>query len=323
MLQRLISSLAGAGLLLAGCSHSPPSQHGVRIALTSTMDVAPFYLANDMGYFAAAGIDIPNGRIIIAKSDGESVSLLTGGQVDIAFSSYPPFFVAQSNAGADLKLIADGSSAAPNTSVLLADKNSPVKRIGDLAGKRIAITGRNTMAQLLTASRLHDFGVDPKGIQWVEMGPDQMGPALQRGEVDAAYMTEPYLSQAEKVLGSVQLLDTAAGPTADMPVTGYGTTKKYWEANQDLVTQFQLAMRRASQEATANPSILRQLLQRHLRIDDETMNLSSLHLPTYQFSLGPARIERALALLKNWGDTPLKQNVDVAAMIVRVRVVDA
>ena len=51
-----------------------------------------------------------------------------------------------------------------------------------------------------------------------------MGAALAARRVDAAFLIEPYLTQAETRAGDVPLFDIDQGATQDFPLTGYVVT---------------------------------------------------------------------------------------------------
>jgi NitT/TauT family transport system substrate-binding protein len=110
----------------------------IAVSVMPTIDLAPFHLAVKKGYFAALGLEVTFAN---APSGQASLAKLIGGDVDIAYSSYTPFFVAQSQRAADLRFVAEASAAGPNTTVVVTLPNSPIKSVRDLAGKRIAVTG--------------------------------------------------------------------------------------------------------------------------------------------------------------------------------------
>jgi hypothetical protein len=51
-----------------------------------------------------------------------------------------------------------------------------------------------------------------------------MAAALRNGEVDAAWMVEPFITHAEKELGARILADGTRGATLDFPVSGYASS---------------------------------------------------------------------------------------------------
>jgi NitT/TauT family transport system substrate-binding protein len=259
----LFAALTGCGLLGGNdnsSSNNASSSGGLekpnlKISVMTTTDLAPFWLAVKNNYFKEAGFTFdPAKDVVTSKSGGESVSKLTSKEVDIAYSSYTPFFVAQSKKVADIKLVSDASSAGPGATEVVAMPNSTVKSIKDMAGKKVAVTARNTISDLLVMSTLKTNGVDWKTIQWVEIPFPSTPEALSKGQVDAAFLTEPFLAQAQKVYGAVPVFDTATGPTANMPTAGYGANADFVKNNPKTLAAWQKVMQRATDEAKADRS---------------------------------------------------------------------
>ena len=101
----LASTLTGCSLL-GGSDEGSDSSSGsngkleqskITVSIMKTTDLAPFHLAVKEGYFKDEGLDV---KFVDAKSSDESVNKLIAGDVDIAYSSYPPFFLAESKKAA-------------------------------------------------------------------------------------------------------------------------------------------------------------------------------------------------------------------------------
>jgi NitT/TauT family transport system substrate-binding protein len=317
----LFTAVTGCGLL-GGSDNSSSSnasdgkleKPNLKISVMTTTDLAPFWLAVKNGYFKDAGFTFdPTKDVVTAKSGGESVSKLTSKEVDIAYSSYTPFFVAKAKGVADIKLVADASSAGPGATEVIAMPNGPIKSIKDMAGKRVAVTARNTISDLLVMSTLKTNGVDWKTIQWVEIPFPSTADALSKGQVDAAFMTEPFLAQAQKVYGEVPIFDTATGPTANMPTAGFGANADFVKNNPKTLAAWQKVMERATNEAKQDRSKVEQLLTEFAKIDADTAKLSTLL--SFSSTLDATRIQRVPDLMLEFG--VIKDKIDVASMIAK------
>jgi NitT/TauT family transport system substrate-binding protein len=311
-------TLAGCGLLgddssgqgSSTRSAGSPEKAKIKVAILPTMDTVPLYLAMDSGYFAKEGLEVTP---VAAASGADCVAKLVAGDVDFAFSSYTPFFSARAKGVADLKLVADATSAAPGNAVVVTMPNSPVKSIRDIAGRRVAITAKFTMTHLLVESQLKVNGVDSSTVQYAEMPFPQMADKLAKGQIDAAFLTEPFLQQAAKSVGAYRLFDTATGPTADIPLTGYGATGKFVNGNRRTVEAVQRAMRRATDEAHGDRTKVDPLLEKIAKVDPDTAHLAVL--TNFVSSLDPVRIQRVVDLMVEF--KALDKKFDVADMIVR------
>jgi NitT/TauT family transport system substrate-binding protein len=275
----------------------------------STIDTAPFQLAIKSGYFKQEGLNV---EVVNAASGQASLQKLISGEVDIAYSSYTPFFIAKSQGAADIRFVADASSAAPKSTEVVAMPNSSVKGVQDLAGKRIAVTDVNTIGDTLIKSVMRDNHVDYSGVKWVPLSFPQIAPAVKNGDVDAGFLTEPFITQAAKTVGAVPIIDTATGSTEDFPTAGYGSLGKFTDANPKTVAAFQRAMRKATDDA-ADRSKIEPLMVEFAKVDPDTASLTTLL--TFQSTLDPRRLQRVPDLLQQFGTIP--QHIDVTPMIAR------
>ena len=96
------------------------------------------------------------------------------------------------------KVVASGALYVPKspTSALVAPRGSSIKRPRDLVGKTILIDGPNTIAHIGVLTWLKRGGVskDDVKINFVPF-PDMLA-SLGKGDVDAAFVPEPYITQA-------------------------------------------------------------------------------------------------------------------------------
>jgi len=309
-----------AATALTGCSalgsdSSNASSNGgglekskIKVSIMPTTDLAPFWLAQDSGLFKAEGLEVEQ---VVAKSGQESMTKAISGEVDIALSTYTPFFVAKSTGAADVQLVADGTSVNAKSNAIVTVPNSPVKTVNDLQGKRIAITAKNTASDILTKSVMKDHGVDYSKVNWVPIQLPNMAQALKDNQVDAAYMPEPQLSQAAKLVGATPVIDINTGATQDFPLTGYGSTTKWVQSNPKTLAAFQRAMKKATSEALNDRSKVEPLLVKYAKIDEDTAKL--LTLPGYGSTLDARRLQRVPDLLLQMG--VINSKVDAAPMI--------
>ncbi|WP_159447689.1 ABC transporter substrate-binding protein [Streptoalloteichus hindustanus] len=306
--------------MLGGSTNTGPGAAGDRglerdkvvVGALPVADVAPLHLARERGYFSAAGLEV---EIRPVPSGPEAVTLLLGGGIDIAFSTYPPFYTATAKGTGKLRIVAEALAAKAGTAVLMAAPNSPVRQPGDLTGRKVAVTSTGSISDVsvMAAARMH--GVDPASISFVPMPFPNMETAMQQGSVDAALLAEPFVTKASKNIGAREVFDTATGPTAGLPLSGYGARADFVDRNPKVVAAFQRALARAQAEAEADRSLVEAQLQKFAGIDGETARL--MKLGSYPTSLEPSRLQRVPNLLFEFG--VLKQQVEAKDLIVQPR----
>jgi NitT/TauT family transport system substrate-binding protein len=315
----LLASVAGCGLLGGSGGDSPGGaarpngsveKAKIRVGGLPVVDMGPFYLAIENGYFKAEGLEVVP---VVMSSGKASIDGLLSGDLDISMGSYPAALQVQSKKVADLKIIAEALAARPGHLVLGAPPYSPVKKMQDVAGRRVAVTAKNTMCDLAPKAVLESHSVDFSRIQWIEMGFPEMIPAMQRGDVDAACLVEPWVTTAAKQIGAVPLVDGASGPTANMPMAGYVVAAgagKFGSTNPNTIAAFQRGLARAALEAQ-DRSKVEPVLIKNVKIDEETAEIMTI--ATYSTSLDARRVQRVADLMEHFG--VIKEHLDVSKMI--------
>ena len=308
-------ALMGAGGCgLVGRSRSADGGNGqvekahLRVGALPVNDLAPLHLAVRNGYFQQEGLTV---EIVTAPDGSAALNSTIGGDYDITYSSYVPFFQAQAKGVAQLKIVADCSSAAPNTTVAMTSPGSKIRKPQDLSGKTIAISGMNTISELLIKATLQAYGVNPDKVKLVPIPFINMPSALAQERVDAALLTEPFITLAARDSGAVPVVDTDTGPLTDLPLTGYGATAQFCDQNPKTVAAFQRVMDRAVAESQ-DRSKIEPLLPDFAKIDKETASI--ITLLKFNSRADATRLQRVPRLMKEFGF--INTDLDVASMIV-------
>jgi NitT/TauT family transport system substrate-binding protein len=80
---------------------------------------------------------------------------------------------------------------------MMVHKNSTIRAIKDLSGKKIAIPNRFSNQWLIVVKALKDKGIILRNVAIVEMPPPDMPAALFSRSVDAVISGEPFMAQSE------------------------------------------------------------------------------------------------------------------------------
>lgn len=126
------------------------------------------------------------------------------GSIDFGTVGEAPPIFAQA-AGADLVYVAN-QPPAPAAEAIVVPKDSALKTVADLRGKKVALNkGSNVHYLLLRA--LEQAGVPYADVNVVFLPPADARAAFERGAVDAWVIWDPFLAAAEKQLGVKVLAD--------------------------------------------------------------------------------------------------------------------
>lgn len=316
----LLTSVAGCGLL-GGSSETPAAEKPangklekskITLGVLPIVDVASVHVAIKKGYFKDEGLDVD---LKVIQGGAAAIPGLINGDLDMSFGNWVSFFFAESKETAKavdgLKLVSDGYQAKPDMFLIVAGKDSPLKSPKDLAGKTIAINTFRNIAELTAKATLEANDVDPNTVTFKEFAFPDMQAAIENKTVDAAFMVEPFITRAQRAIGSVTVLDAASGPTDNIPVAGYATSGKFAKENPNTVAAFQRAMAKGQKDASDRATV-EPLLQEYAKVDKETASL--VHFGEFPTTLDATRLQRVATLMKTYG--LLEKEMDVKPMLI-------
>lgn len=129
---------------------------------------------------------------------------LNVGAVDVGYVGEAPPIFAQA-AGA--KFVYFGyDPAAPRAEAILVTKDSPIKSVADLKGKKVALNKGSNVHYLLV-KQLEKNGLKLSDIQPVYLAPADGRAAFESKNVDAWVIWDPFQAAAEKATGARVLAD--------------------------------------------------------------------------------------------------------------------
>jgi sulfonate transport system substrate-binding protein len=192
-----------------------------------------------------------NGVLALAKAQGALEKRLAPKGVEISwaeFSSGPPLLEALGAGGLDFGPTGDvpplfaqaaggnlvyvgvyqGSAAG---SAILVHKDSPLKTLGDLKGKRLAFK-RGSSAHNFTVKALRRGGLKIEDVEAVDLTPPDAAAAFKTGAIDAWAIWDPYFAVAEQD-PDARVLTTADGIVESWSY--YLGNTDFTEHNQDIV----------------------------------------------------------------------------------------
>jgi NitT/TauT family transport system substrate-binding protein len=166
--------------------------------------------------------------------------------------------------GLPLRILRENNRAGPQGIYALPD--SGIDKPEDLAGKRIAVNSLRNVQELTARAVLQAHGVDPSSLKFLELEPPEMQDALEQGNVDAAWLVEPFLTQATKTAHAKRIVGAFVGPTKNLPLNGRTTTEKFVKENPNTAAAFVRAMDAAMRKAVAQPKAVDQIIPTYTEI---------------------------------------------------------
>jgi NitT/TauT family transport system substrate-binding protein len=241
-------SLLAAALFAATTFALPawaaPETPKLRVSTIPIAGQVPIFAAQKLGYFAEAGLEV---EISFADGGAQAVPLLVQGSLQLAVAPITSVALANQQ-GFNLKLVPptlDEKSAAPGQTVLLARNDGSVKTATDLKGKRVGVNTINSVNWMYARAFLAANGVGPDEATYVEIPFPSMGDALQRGDLDAVVMVQPFhhisVTSGKATAVGYPFVDVQPG----MHIASYAGDAKWLDANPETVKAFTDAMKKA------------------------------------------------------------------------------
>ncbi|MGH3947854.1 MAG: ABC transporter substrate-binding protein [Pseudonocardiaceae bacterium] len=310
-----VTMVAVLATTVAGCSWPGtadpagkivPELTELRVGVTKAIDTVPLRLATQKGVFARAGLDL---ELVEQPNQQRSLDALDSGEVAVAFAGNIALFK-KAAAGRQLQLQGEAYISGPNTMALVTLPGVGYDDPSEESEPTIAVEPDDDLGVLTTRSRLATEGIDPDRIIFARMSFTEMMTALSDHRVDAAWLTEPLISRAQKEYGARIVADTARGAMLNFPMSSYAARMDFASANPKTFTLFRTLLRRA-QRLASDPSVVRGVLPTYAALDETSAALVALG--TYPTALNSVRLQRVADLLHNSG--VLAERLDVRSMV--------
>lgn len=167
-------------------------------------------------------------------SGAKAITAMASGAVDITMAGSSPIASAASK-GLDIELIWIMENIADAEALVVSDK-SGITSPSDLKGKRIAVPFVSTTHYHMLFA-LSQFGLSQEDVKLINMQPNSIMAAWERGDIDGAFIWDPALARIKQdghVLISSKQLSAWGRPTFD----GVIANKSFTKDNEEFVVKF-------------------------------------------------------------------------------------
>jgi ABC-type nitrate/sulfonate/bicarbonate transport system substrate-binding protein len=224
-------------------------------------------VAMRQGFFEKEGVNV---EVKFVSSGSEIPAGMAGGTIPIAVASWtnPMAMVANGIPARVLAQTADISA----TQQMVVRPQSNIATPKDLEGKKVALT-RIGLVMSILEKMCKDYGCDVSKITLVNMAPQDIVLAFQRGEVDAIQTWEPWATYATQQGGKILLSATQSfvvGKEGQHRIDGiyaavFGRTD-FVEKNPKTVQAVLRAMKNAADWTQANQEKAAEIIGREIDI---------------------------------------------------------
>lgn len=261
----LLSLLLIATVLLNACGVGPQAaqEKKLKLGLLPILDVLPFYIAQDKGYFEAEGLQV---ELVPVKSAQERDALIQAGEIDGQLNDLIST-VLLNRENSQVKIVAKARKAYPDSPQfrIVAAPGVTVSNPNDLAKVPIGIS-QNSVIEYMNDRLLVDWGLpaDQIVIEEVSAIPARFE-MLMNGQLKAALLPDP-MGQAAIAGGATLVIDDSKIPQYSQSVLSFSTAAL--ENKPEAVRAFLRAWNKAVADLNKDPNTYRNVLIEKTRVPE-------------------------------------------------------
>jgi NitT/TauT family transport system substrate-binding protein len=254
MLRRHLLAASAAILPLPAFAQGSP----IRMTIATGVDpsFAPYYVGREGGFFQRNGLDV---TVNTGPSGSAMIAFLVGNQINSAYGAEQAG-VSAHLVDPNVVAVAEGTALLRWISVL----GRNVASMDDLKGKRVGVA-RGTGSETFWLSVVSKLNLNPADYTIVNVEAPEMVAALERGNIDAFAVWEPWPTRAMRAIPGTRIL---VSNEQIQIVRNFVYMNKGWaEQNAEATRRLMLSLIQAQEFIAANPAEAAAQVARFLRQD--------------------------------------------------------
>lgn len=308
-------TFAALAVLAAGCTTTnaqagaaSPEKASIVIGAVPSADSAGLYIAEQQGFFTAAGLHV---KIVPIVSAEVAVGGQLRGSYDVTLGNYVSYIEADAEQHADLRIIAEGSLIQPGNQEIATLPGSKISTLAGLRKATLAVNVLNNIGTILIGSALQEYGLRLSDVRLKAVPFPLMIAALKDHQVDAAWLPEPFLSSAGQQIGATGIHDLDQGGNTGFPIIGYAVTRTWQEKYPRTAAAFRRALERGQALADTSRAAVERSIRTFVGVPPQTAALMTL--PQFPLGVDRLRLQRVADAMLRF--SLLKKPFNVAQMI--------
>lgn len=308
--------VAGVAIALTGCTDSDatPSDETsgelrqVRVAALPITETAALWGGIKAGIFEKHGLSV---EVLPAQGGAQAIPALINGDIDFAIGQ--PFGPFRADLQ-DLGVVIVGNYASSyadgdDINAVVASAASGITRPAQLAGRKVSVNSLGAAGDVTIMAAVEADGGDPTTIEFVEVAFPDTPAQLESGNIDAAWVPEPFVTQLRS-RGDALVVEPYQAVVPGLATLTTITANKLRESNADLVADFSTAMKETLEWAQdpANEAAVRQAIKDNLELPDAVAD--SVRLPAFGWQLDRTTMETLATLAQKYKVLDQQPNFD-------------
>jgi NitT/TauT family transport system substrate-binding protein len=327
-LAQLLAGGAIAALALTGCGSGSPSgssaatggasasaDGGLKDITVGVLSIAPsaaMQYGIDEGIFEKHGLNV---ELQTGQGGAAMLPAVSTGTMNFAVGN-PLSVMTAATKGLDMKIVTGYSASkaeGDDINGVVVKKDSGIDSWKDLEGKTTSVNALKTQGDLTIMQSAKLDGADPAKLKFNEMPFPDMEAQLERGNTDAIWLPEPFLSKAlaNKDYKLVGYPNQTALPGLPTMVTF--SAGNFVNDNPEVVADFKAAVSETLQQAEKNPDAVRGILPKFMNMPAEVAK--NLKMETFDPEVRTQVLQDMGKLMVEYKF--VESEPDVAAMTVK------
>ncbi|WP_433517617.1 ABC transporter substrate-binding protein [Nonomuraea sp. CA-143628] len=287
----------------------PPEQSTIRVGVVPTVESVPVVVALNKGYFKEEGLTVESRTIVAPPA---AFSQIESGALDLAQTDYVTVFLAN-EVGKKFKIVSSLYQAAPGSFAVAVNPKSKIKTVADLKRKRIAVSSLAGIGQLALTALLKRGGLTMNDVRLTVVPDHYIFIAMAKGQVDAALMTEPFITVGREIRHVRIVADVMTQEFANLYTAGMMADDKWVREHPRTLAAFQRALAKAQRLISTDPQSMRDALLKFAKVPP---NLAAgVAFGSYPARLDLTELQRVADLARAY--KLVKHPVDVRNTVVK------
>lgn len=316
---RLIAASVTASVLMisatacGGGGETATNDEGVRKVTVGMLPILPtgaMQVGIDQGFFEDHDIDL---TIETAQGGAALIPAVMSGKPQFA-SSNPISLLTARDKGLPVQVVSHWSSdheaGEKGVNGVVALKKSGIAAPADLEGKTVAINTFKSMGDLAIREAVRKDGGDPDAVKFVELPFPDMPAALEGGDVDAAWMPEPFVGGLVKDGANLVTYATQAA-VSGFPTQYIFTSEKLAKSEPKLVKDMTAALDETLEYADEHPDEVKAAAAKLIDIPPEA--LAGAEVESFGTDLRKDQLTRVGELMRE--DDLISKDADVSGLL--------
>lgn len=255
--------------------------------------LSQFYVGVEAGIFKKHNLDV---EVKLFGTASASTPSLIPGDIQASLTSAPAGALAHARAP-KVVLVAQTNLFTDYYGTVA---ESTIKAVPELRGQKLGVAMGST-SETIAIDVLNKFGMTLKDVAVVNVEPPEMLAALQRKDIVAYVVWEPWLSRAKAALG--ERVHVLPGTSYLIGQNNLAMDREWIEKNPDMALRFLRAFKEAGEFLRSQPKESAQMVAKFLKLD---VKLVEVLLPKSQFPL--VLNDGSIAFLKSEVDKLIATN---------------